>query len=192
MGKEYMSGSELRQYLHISTRKMKYLMDYNYIPHQNTGQTTHKYLILRTDAEEFKHRMEHDEKLIDELSGHFSSHCKGKEREKPSPKIMLEPTEENLKAFKEYITYLWEDIPDAVSSYEAAELIGMTHQKINRLVKSGILNGANIMNKQYCSKQEIIEYICHPSKISIPVNKVVEKLVRDFMKIYKSKSKRKL
>ena len=191
MGKEYMSGSELRQYLHISTRKMKYLMDYNYIPHQNTGQTTHKYLILRTDAEKFKYRMEHDAKLIDELSGHFSSRCKVEEKEKPS-KILLEPTEENLKAFKEYITYLWEDIPDAVSSYEAAELIGMTHQKINRLVKSGILNGANIMNKQYCSKQEIIEYICHPSKISIPVNKVLEKLVRDFMKIYKSKSKRKL
>ena len=27
--KEFMSGSELRQYLHISTRKMKYLMDNN-------------------------------------------------------------------------------------------------------------------------------------------------------------------
>ena len=117
--------------------------------------------------------------------------CREEEKEKPS-KILLEPTEENLKAFKEYITYLWEDIPDAVSSYEAAELIGMTHQKINRLVKSGILNGANIMNRQYCSKQEIIEYICHPSKISVPVNKVLEKLVRNFMKIYKSKSKRKL
>ena len=34
--KEFMSGSELRQYLHISTRKMKYLMDNNYIPHENT------------------------------------------------------------------------------------------------------------------------------------------------------------
>ena len=32
-----MSGSELRQYLHISTRKMKYLMDNDYIPHENNG-----------------------------------------------------------------------------------------------------------------------------------------------------------
>lgn len=32
--KEFMSGSELRQYLHISTRKMKYLMDNNYILHE--------------------------------------------------------------------------------------------------------------------------------------------------------------
>lgn len=29
--KEFMSGSELRQYLHISTRKMKYLMDNHYM-----------------------------------------------------------------------------------------------------------------------------------------------------------------
>ena len=43
--KEFMSGSELRQYLHISTRKMKYLMDNNYIPHENTGHTTHKYRV---------------------------------------------------------------------------------------------------------------------------------------------------
>lgn len=37
MDKEYLSGSELRQYLHISTRRMKYLMDHDYIPHEDTG-----------------------------------------------------------------------------------------------------------------------------------------------------------
>ena len=46
MEKDFMSGSELRQYLHISTRKMKYLMDHDYIPHENTGHATHKYLSL--------------------------------------------------------------------------------------------------------------------------------------------------
>ena len=47
MEKEYLSGSELRQYLHISTRKMKYLMDNDYIPHEDTGQATHKYRVRR-------------------------------------------------------------------------------------------------------------------------------------------------
>ena len=37
MEKEYLSGSELRQYLHISTRKMKYLMDHDYILHTSIG-----------------------------------------------------------------------------------------------------------------------------------------------------------
>ena len=48
--KQFMSGSELRQYLHISTRKMKYLMDNNYIPHENTGHTTHKYRVRTEDT----------------------------------------------------------------------------------------------------------------------------------------------
>ena len=52
--KEFMSGSELRQYLHVSTRKMKYLMDNNYIPHENTGHTTHKYRVRTEDAVRFQ------------------------------------------------------------------------------------------------------------------------------------------
>lgn len=56
--KEFMSGSELRQYLHISTRKMKYLMDNNYIPHENTGHTTHKYRVRTEDSVRFKARMD--------------------------------------------------------------------------------------------------------------------------------------
>ena len=58
MKKDFMSGSELRQYLHISTRKMKYLMDHDYIPHENTGHATHKYRVRREEAEKFKYRME--------------------------------------------------------------------------------------------------------------------------------------
>lgn len=56
--KNYMSGCQLCQYLHISTRKMKYLMDHNYIPHENTGHATHKYRVRTEDAVRFKARMD--------------------------------------------------------------------------------------------------------------------------------------
>lgn len=72
--KDYMTGSELRQYPHISTRKMKYLMDYNYIPHENTGKATHKYRIRFSDVEAFKLRLETDKLLQVQLVGQFSSH----------------------------------------------------------------------------------------------------------------------
>ena len=71
--KEFMSGSELRQYLHISTRKMKYLMDNNYIPHENTGHTTHKYRVRTEDAVRFKARMDSEPGFLSELSGMFSN-----------------------------------------------------------------------------------------------------------------------
>ena len=86
--KEFMSGSELRQYLHISTRKMKYLMDHDYIPHKNTGHTTHKYRVSREEAEKFKYRMETEDGFLAELVGKFSN------RTKHRPCRILEPTAE--------------------------------------------------------------------------------------------------
>ena len=94
MEKDFMSGSELRQYLHISTRKMKYLMDHNYIPHENTGHATHKYRVRRDEAENFKHRMETEDDFLAELAGKFSN------RTEHRPRPALEPTAKNSKAFR--------------------------------------------------------------------------------------------
>lgn len=58
--KPMLSGSQLRQYLHISTRKLKYLMDHNYIPHEDTGQATYRYRVRWEDAVAFKQRMDTD------------------------------------------------------------------------------------------------------------------------------------
>ena len=92
--KEFMSGSELRQYLHISTRKMKYLMDNNYIPHENTGHTTHKYRVRTEDAVRFKACMDTEPGFLSELSGMFSN------RTKWHPLPMFEATPENCEAFR--------------------------------------------------------------------------------------------
>ena len=69
-----LTGSQLRQYLHISTRKLKYLMDHDYIPHEDTGQATYRYRVRWEDAVEFKRRMEEEPGFLGELVGQFSSH----------------------------------------------------------------------------------------------------------------------
>ena len=38
--------------------RVKYLMDNNYIPHENTGHATHKYRVRTEDAVRFKARMD--------------------------------------------------------------------------------------------------------------------------------------
>ena len=96
---EFMSGSELRQYLHISTRKMKYLMDNNYIPHENTGHTTHKYRVRTEYAVRFKARMDTEPGFLSELSGMFSN------RTEWHPLPMFEATPENCEAFRRWLTY---------------------------------------------------------------------------------------
>ena len=97
--KEFMSGSELRQYLHISTRKMKYLMDNNYIPHENTGHTTHKYRVRTEDAVRFKARMDTEPGFLSELSGMFSN------RTEWHPLPMFEATPENCEAFRRWLEF---------------------------------------------------------------------------------------
>ena len=101
---KYMSGCKLRQYLHISTRKMKYLMDHNYIPHENTGHTTHKYRVLIEDAEMFKLRMDTEVGFLSELNGLFSN------RTEWHPRPLLEATEENCKAFRLWLEMLWAEL----------------------------------------------------------------------------------
>ena len=77
-----LTGSQLRQYLHISTRKLKYLMDHDYIPHEDTGQATYRYRVRWEDAVEFKRRMEEEPGFLGELAGQFSSHHPPKPRPK--------------------------------------------------------------------------------------------------------------
>ena len=99
--KEFMSGSELRQYLHISTRKMKYLMDNNYIPHENTGHSTHKYRVRTEDAVRFKARMDTEPGFLSELSGMFSN------RTEWHPLPMFEATPDNCEAFRRWLELQW-------------------------------------------------------------------------------------
>ena len=161
MDKEkYMSGAELRQFLHISTRKMKHLMDFDYIPHENTGQVTHKYQVLRKDAVAFKVRMENEDGFLIELSGKFPS-----QSHRPPKKRPLEPTPENCEAFRKYLTKLWADLPDALPTKQAADLIGICPQRLHDLVKKGNLHGAKVGFVQVIVKDELIEYVASPETV---------------------------
>ena len=60
---EYISGGELYKFLHISKRKMKYLLEHGYIKHIDTGKKTHRFMVKLSDAEEFKVRLETDAEL---------------------------------------------------------------------------------------------------------------------------------
>ena len=173
--KDYMSGSELRQYLHISTRKMKYLMDHDYIPHENTGQATHKYRVRREDAEKFKWRMQHEKGFLAELTGMFSN------RREYHPVPLLKVTKENCRAFKEWLTKEWEDLPDAIQTQQVAKLIGGKPQRIHRLVREGKLHGVMVAGKQYCVKSEIVDYASSPEMLGHPVTTYRE-LIRAFQK----------
>lgn len=171
----YMSGSELRQYLRISTRKLKYLMDHDYIPHENTGHKTHKYLVKIHDAEVFKLRMEHEPGFLAELNGLFSSRPSGKSRQP-----LLAPTEENCAAFAKWLSREWREYPDALQVKLAAELCGERTQYIRRLIQNGKLHGVKIGAVQYLSKEGFICYLASPESLASCRAEEYANLIRAF------------
>ena len=178
--KKYMSGGQFRQYLHISTRKMKYLMDHNYIPHENTGHATHKYRVLIEDAEMFKIRMDTEVGFLSELNGLFSN------RTEWHPRPMFEATEENCEAFRLWLEVLWAELPEALPTQTAAELVGHNPQRIHELIREQTLHGIKIGSTQYCVKEEFICYMASPKKLANPRTEKYKELIKIFNKDFYS------
>lgn len=174
--KQYMSGCQLRQYLHISTRKMKFLMDHKLIPHINTGHATHKYLVLKEDAEKFLVRLGTDQKLIAKLKGQFPH-----EGER-HPKPFFVASEENCTAFRRWLEKRWAELPDALPTLTAAQISGHAHQRIRELIKENILHGVIVNTTQYIAKTEFISYLSSPKKLAIPRTEEYRELIREFKK----------
>ena len=172
--KNYMSGCQLRQYLHISTRKMKYLIDHNYIPHENTGHATHKYRVLKEDAEKFKFRMDNEIGFLAELSGLFSN------RTEWHPRPMFEATAENCEAFRRWLNSQWAELPEALPTQTAAELVGHNPQSIHKLIKENVLPGVKIGAVQYIPKAEFVVYMASPKKLSTPRTEKYKELIKAF------------
>lgn len=151
--KEYMSGDELYRYLHISKRKMKYLLENGYIPMTDTGMKTHRYRIKYEDARAFKRKIKMEPGCLSELTGMFNTRCPRKK----TP-LLLEPTEKNCRAFREYLTKLWEDKPEALSVSDMATLTGLSKNYISSLCSRMVLWSTVIQGKRYCSKESLIAY----------------------------------
>lgn len=174
--KKYMSGCQLRQYLHISTRKMKYLMDHDYIPHENTGHATHKYRVLVEDAEKFKYRMDNEVGFLAELNGMFSN------RTEWHSKPLIDVTEENCNAFRLWLEKEWAELPDALPTKTAASLIGCQPQRIYELIKENVLHGIKIGAVQYIPKSEFIVYTASPEKLAKTISDAYRDLIQEFKK----------
>ena len=89
------------------------------------------------------------------LSSMFSTHSKGEIRKTVAP---FEPSESNCEKLKLYLTAKWLDLPDALTSRAVADLIGIAPGKVNSLIRTKTLAGANVCGVWHCTKESLIEY----------------------------------
>ena len=149
----YLSADELYRYLHISKRKLKFLLENGYIPCIDTGKKTHRFLIKISDAKDFKRRMDTESGFLSELYGQFNSGIY-----KPRKKL-IDPTPENCRAFH---------FPDALPTKLAAELIGCAPQRVGDWMRKGVISSVSIGGARYCSKAEFIAYCASPEMLRRP------------------------
>ncbi len=171
--KEYMSSTELMRYLHMSGRKVIYLLEHDYIPYVNTGKTTHKYQILRKDAESFKLQIEQNPFLLAHLNGHFSSR-------EPKPPRHIAPFD--YDALNKYLFELWKAAPDALTIDQAAKLLGTSWNKLLWLHRDGELEMVIVMGKKYFFKENIIAYLIRPEVTLKPRIGNYKEVISEFKK----------
>ena len=58
-----------------------------------------------------------------------------------------------------FLAKLWKKYPDALPAKEAAEMVGISVQRVNELVRKGVIYGTCVGNVQYLSKEKFVEYV---------------------------------
>ena len=164
--KKYLTGCQLRQYLHISTRKLKALMDNNIIPHVDTGLKTHKYLVRYEDAEYYaSHR---------DLKKEYEITQKQKPQKSRSKLTPLPDSD----LFGQYLRYKWRNKSDALTTPEIIEMLGIGDRQIGRLVRNNILYTTKIGKTRFCSKNSLIRYASSDHSIRYVRNATYVALLR--------------
>ena len=149
-------------------------MDNNYIPHENTGHTTHKYRVRTEDAVRFKARMDTEPGFLSELSGMFSN------RTEWHPLPMFEAAPENCEAFRRWLDSQWAELPEALPTQTAAELVGHSPQRIHEWIREEVLVGIKLGSIQYCAKAEFVNFMASPQRLAHPRTEKYKELIREF------------
>ena len=176
-----LTGCEFRQYAHISTRKMKFLMDNDIVPHVNTGRATHKYGIRKSDADDYIYRTKHDKTFLEEYKGFFSTR-----RVKPlvlndvslaEKKERAALTDAKFKRASIYFTSLWHNQPEILTATIASELIGSNRQFIRRLQQTGRMDMILVKGVLTLSKQELIRFVSKKENINNPPTMKLKEII---------------
>ena len=176
---KYLSADELYRYLHISKRKLKYLLENDYIPCIDTGKKTHWFLIKVSDAKEFKRRMDTEPEFLSELYGQFNSDIY------TPRKKSIDPTPENCAAFREFLIEKWADYPDALPTKLAAELIGCAPQRVGDWMRKGVISSVSVGGVRYCGKAEFIACCASQNMLRKPGAARYRELIMEFLCTHK-------
>ena len=164
---EIISLEQLYKMLHISKRKVAWMLQNGIIPCEIRNTPTHKYAIRYEDVLAYMEKSER-EKRSEIPVGIFNAKKTNNPRRTESPGSdcggYFDDTNYKLRGkerarFKEMLEKLLSAVPDTLTVDEVGELTGYNRTTILRYTRKKYIFAVNIMGKLYISKDSIINYL---------------------------------
>ena len=131
-------------------------------------------ITAKINAVRFKARMDTEPGFLSELSGMFSN------RTEWHPLPMFEATPENCEAFRRWLDSQWAELPEALPTQTAAELVGHSPQRIHEWIRKKVLVGIKLGTIQYCAKAEFVNFMASPQRLAHPRTEKYKDLIWEF------------
>lgn len=146
---ETLSLEQFRAVAHISKRKAKWLLENGVVPCEDSCKQTHRFQIRRDDVLDFLRWRDAVELNSIIPVGAFSSNTLNT--------IPLPNTEpEELFSF---LMDEWMDMPDMLTTKQAADLTGYNDTTINNWAADGKIQAVNYYGKNLISKESLAKYL---------------------------------
>ncbi len=177
MRSETLSGEQVRVILHISKRKMSWLLQNGFIKCSDTGKKTRRYTVLRKDLDAYiRQSLKHPERFQIPV-GAFSSKKK-KSRKKTYPII----PDSQLHSFRLWLEAFWERIPDILPVSDVSDLTGYPVTRLKQWKKSGFLQAVDVQCNTVIAKEWLIEFFCTDAFRIRTISNNHRKLLKRFIK----------
>lgn len=151
---EFISADQLYIILHISKRKLKYLLDNGYIPCEIRNSKTWRYRIGKETAEQVQKSLKANPNCFGLPSGLFNS---GRSKAQINSRPCLNPA--CLAAFRFWLIEKYRTYPGALTLAQASELSHLSPNHILLRIKKKEIFASLIGTRYVISKKSIIEYI---------------------------------
>lgn len=153
---ETISLEQLYRICHISKRKGAWLLQNGYIPCTDTGKKTRRYKIKLDDVVAYLKAMETGTKPVPHPKGLFT--C---QKQKPVVPHHTEPMSPDARRI--LLAREWSQVPDALSTREAADVTGLSQSTILKKIQRQELQAVKTPRGILIAKEWLLDFMVNRS-----------------------------
>lgn len=145
------SGVQASKILHLSSRKLAWILKAGYIRHTDTGKKTHSYQIeLESLIEYIEDSLRHSKKYP--IPSVFTA-------KKATPKTDSQSTVEAPKSLSKWLRQEWREAPELLTVKDIENLIGYRSSTIRKWIKCGKIKCVKTTGVDFIRKGWLVRFV---------------------------------